>query len=81
MGHSYMQLDLDQLRDLLAAFEQTTITELILKGNDFELTMRRGGQTLVVEPSAALMSSMANVPSVPTAPPPPMPRPLPLLHL
>lgn len=37
-----MQLDIKQLRELLLSIHQTDITELILKGDDFELTVRRG---------------------------------------
>lgn len=38
-----MQLDLNQLRELLAALDRTEISELTLKGTDFELTVRKGG--------------------------------------
>ncbi|WP_424101980.1 acetyl-CoA carboxylase biotin carboxyl carrier protein [Moorena producens] len=37
-----MALDINQLRDLLAAIAQTDITELTLKSDDFELTVRKG---------------------------------------
>lgn len=37
-----MQLDLNQLRELLAILSQTDIAELTLKSNDFELTIRKG---------------------------------------
>ena len=37
-----MQLDLDQLRELLASLNQTDISELNLKGENFELVVRRG---------------------------------------
>ncbi|HEY9895284.1 MAG TPA: acetyl-CoA carboxylase biotin carboxyl carrier protein [Candidatus Sericytochromatia bacterium] len=37
-----MSLDLNELRELLAAIDQTDITELTLKSADFELTVRRG---------------------------------------
>ncbi len=44
-----MPLDLSELRELLTALNQTDIAELILKSEDFELTVRRGlrstGQT------------------------------------
>jgi len=42
-----VQLDLDQLRELLASLNQTDISELNLKGENFELVVRRGpdGQT------------------------------------
>lgn len=37
-----MPLDLSELRELLTALNQTDIAELILKSEDFELTVRRG---------------------------------------
>ncbi|AOY82127.1 acetyl-CoA carboxylase biotin carboxyl carrier protein [Moorena producens JHB] len=37
-----MALDINQLRDLLAAIAETDITELTLKSDDFELTVRKG---------------------------------------
>jgi len=37
-----VQLDLNQLRELLAILSQTDITELTLKSSDFELTIRKG---------------------------------------
>lgn len=37
-----MPLDLNELRELLAAINQTDIAELTLKSSDFELTVRRG---------------------------------------
>lgn len=41
-----MQLDLNQLRELLAVFDQTDISELTLKSGDFELTVRKGTHLL-----------------------------------
>ncbi|NJN30380.1 MAG: acetyl-CoA carboxylase biotin carboxyl carrier protein [Synechococcales cyanobacterium RM1_1_8] len=40
-----MQLDLEQLRDLLASLNQTDISELNLKGENFELVVRRGPES------------------------------------
>lgn len=37
-----MQLDLSELRELLAALDRTDISELTLKSGDFELTVRKG---------------------------------------
>ncbi len=37
-----MSLDLNELRELLAAINETDIAELTLKSADFELTVRRG---------------------------------------
>jgi acetyl-CoA carboxylase biotin carboxyl carrier protein len=53
-----VQLDLEQLRELLAAINQTDISELILKSGDLELTVRKGSHR--VEP----MPSVAELPSV-----------------
>lgn len=39
-----MALDLDALRGLLVAIDQTDIAELTLKSADFELTVRRGAR-------------------------------------
>lgn len=36
-----MQLDLNELRELLAALDRTDISELTLKSGDFELTVRK----------------------------------------
>lgn len=43
-----MPLDLSELRELLTALNQTDIAELILKSEDFELTVRRGSR---IEPA------------------------------
>ncbi|KGF72038.1 hypothetical protein DO97_13530 [Neosynechococcus sphagnicola sy1] len=39
-----MPLDFTELRELLAALNQTDITELTVKSEDFELTIRRGSR-------------------------------------
>lgn len=39
---STVELDLNQLRELLAALDKTDISELILKSGDVELTVRKG---------------------------------------
>lgn len=56
-----MSIDFQELRELLAAIAQTDITELTLKSDDFELTVRkdRPAPGLVVPPTA--------VPSLPVA--------------
>ncbi len=41
-----MPIDFEQLRDLLSAIAQTGLTEVILKNEDFELTVRQGLVTL-----------------------------------
>ena len=40
-----MTLDLNQLRELLAAIAQNDIAELTLKSDDFELSVRKGSST------------------------------------
>lgn len=59
-----MPLDLTELRELLTALNQTDISELTLKADDFELTVRRGAR-LEMAPIAA-----APVPQPTIAPPP-----------
>lgn len=61
-----MPLDLNELRELLTALNQTDIAELTLKSDDFELTVRRGSRS----------DSTATAPGIPIAPsiaPPVMP--------
>lgn len=41
-----MQLDLNQLRELLADIDKTNISELTLKSDDFELMVRKGGSSI-----------------------------------
>lgn len=59
-----MPLDLTELRELLTTLNQTDISELTLKGDDFELVVRRGTR-MEVAPAAIA----ATTPS-PVAPPP-----------
>lgn len=70
-----MSLDLSELRELLAAINQTDIAELILKSDDFELTVRRGIRT-EGHLYAALNSVLPAGEMVP-GPTPPMPSPAP----
>lgn len=41
-----MSIDINQLRELLSAIAQTELSEVILKSDDFELTVRKGITTL-----------------------------------
>jgi acetyl-CoA carboxylase biotin carboxyl carrier protein len=59
-------LDLSELRELLTALNQTDISELTLKGEDFELVVRRG---MRVESAAAAAIVSAPVPIVPPSEP------------
>ncbi|MBD1844037.1 acetyl-CoA carboxylase biotin carboxyl carrier protein [Cyanobacteria bacterium FACHB-63] len=61
-----MPLDLTELRELLTALSQTDISELTLKADDFELTVRRGSR--VEAPAIAPVPGVMPQPVV--APPP-----------
>jgi len=52
-----MQLDFNQLRDLIAALDQTDIAELSLKSGELELTIRRGASTSEAGGSSGVSSS------------------------
>ncbi len=70
-----MQLDLNQLRELLADLDKTNISELTLKSADFELTVRKevspGSQTLspveTLLTTAGVSSQLVSSPVIPTA--------------
>ena len=78
-----MALDLNELRELLEAIDQTDIAELTLKSADFELTLRRGVRPAeVVAVSTAPAIAPSPVPTLepaepavtsPTPSPPPPP--------
>ncbi|NER36257.1 MAG: acetyl-CoA carboxylase biotin carboxyl carrier protein [Oscillatoria sp. SIO1A7] len=82
-----MQMDLNQLRELLGALDKTDISELILKSDDFELTVRKGidfrnrelastGVELITEPNAAPASGSGTVPAeAPSSAPARQPEP------
>lgn len=48
-----MDLNVSELRELVAALNQTDISELILKSADFELTLRKPGAMTVVTTAPA----------------------------
>lgn len=56
-----MQLDIEQLRDLLTALHQTDINELKLKGENFELQVRRGASPDVTIRSVEVAAAAAPV--------------------
>lgn len=70
-----MSINYSELRELLQAIAQTDITELILKSEDFELTVRksvspvtitpRGEVSVPISPPVAVVSP----PTLPTTPP------------
>lgn len=61
-----MPLNLQELRDLLAELNQTDISELSLKAEDFELTIRRG----TAVSAAQVIAAPPSQPSLPVTPPP-----------
>jgi acetyl-CoA carboxylase biotin carboxyl carrier protein len=75
-----VQLDLNQLRELLADLDKTNISELTLKSADFELTVRKevspGSQALssveTLLTAAGVGSQLVSSPVVPTAIVPPV---------
>lgn len=65
-----MELDLNQLRELLTALDQTNIAELTLKSGDLELTVKKGraaGAELIVTTPVdpAVISHPVNLSAVP----------------
>jgi acetyl-CoA carboxylase biotin carboxyl carrier protein len=71
-----VQLDLNQLRELLADFDKTDISELTLKSGDFELTVRKDTHLRErLTPPAPPPPGAA--PGWSAAPPPPAPPQLP----
>ncbi|MBE9178212.1 acetyl-CoA carboxylase biotin carboxyl carrier protein [Oculatella sp. LEGE 06141] len=67
-----MELDFNELRELLAALNQTDIAELTLKSNDFELVIRKGtqGSDRVVIQERSNVPDALTVPSISVAPAP-----------
>lgn len=76
-----MQLDLNQIKELLASLNDTDISELTLKGDNFELMVRRGSeQQEIMLPPAPLpqAAQMVQMPAaLPTGAAAPAPTPLP----
>jgi len=71
-----VQLNFNELRELIAALNQTDIAELTLKSADFELTVRKGDRGIMTslsgDASGSAASPAAGVPSASTSPPPTM---------
>ena len=64
-----MSINFQELRDLLGAISQTDITELVLKNDDFELTVRKDKGLVAVAPTAISPQIVDAVPSpTPTSP-------------
>jgi acetyl-CoA carboxylase biotin carboxyl carrier protein len=72
-----VSINFQELRELLGAISQTDITELILKNDDFELTVRKDKGLVAVAPAAVSPQIVEAVPStapttsVTITPPPP----------
>lgn len=72
-----MSINFQELRELLGAIAQTDITELVLKNDDFELTVRKEKGLVAVAPTAISPQIVEAVPStapttsVTITPPPP----------
>ncbi|MEO1180460.1 MAG: acetyl-CoA carboxylase biotin carboxyl carrier protein [Cyanobacteria bacterium J06636_28] len=67
-----MDLDFSELRQLVAALDQTDIAELTLKNPSFELTLRKAtapSQSVVLAPDAAVQPVVPSPPPTLTAPP------------
>jgi len=64
-----VSINFQELRDLLGAISQTDITELVLKNDDFELTVRKEKGLVAVAPTAISPQIVDAVPSpTPTSP-------------
>lgn len=71
-----MSINFNELRELLAAIAQTDITELTLKSEDFELTVRKttpaiSTPNMGVSPGTAPTGTVSP-PATPSVPPPPI---------
>ena len=75
-----MELDFNGLRELLAAINQTDVSEFTLKKGDFELIVRKGGLVSYSAPPSLPLpepSAAVSLPPVALPPPPPVaPHPL-----
>ncbi|MBW4515444.1 MAG: acetyl-CoA carboxylase biotin carboxyl carrier protein [Timaviella obliquedivisa GSE-PSE-MK23-08B] len=73
-----MELDFNGLRELLAAINQTDVSEFILKKGDFELVVRKGGAPSYSAPSSLPIPEPSAAVSLPPValPPPVAPQPL-----
>lgn len=62
-----MSINFQELQDLLGAISQTDITELILKNDDFELTVRKETGTAVPQATTAVAPAVVETKSSPAA--------------
>ncbi len=75
-----MQLDFEQLQALLSAVRESDISELSLKGESFELLVKRGASTAAVvlpsvPPAMPVSQPVTPVPAPLPVPPPPAAAP------
>lgn len=64
-----MELNVNELRDLVAALSQSDIAELTLKSSSFELTLRKQGMvTAAVSPAPVVVDAVAPLPAKPAEP-------------
>lgn len=63
-----MELSFNELRDLVAALNQSDVAELTLKSADFELTLRKQGALAVATSPVAIAPSPGIAPAPPTGP-------------
>jgi acetyl-CoA carboxylase biotin carboxyl carrier protein len=54
VGNAIVELNFSELRELVTTLSQTDISELTLKGADFELTLRKQGAIPATAPVAAI---------------------------
>jgi acetyl-CoA carboxylase biotin carboxyl carrier protein len=71
-----VSINYSELRELLQAIAQTDITELILKSEDFELTVRKSVSPVTITPRGEVSSvpisppvAVVSPPTLPTTPP------------
>ncbi|URR35388.1 acetyl-CoA carboxylase biotin carboxyl carrier protein [Thermosynechococcus sp. HN-54] len=72
-----MELDLNQVRELLLMFDQTSVTELNLKSGELELQLRKREQFSGSTPVVVAPAPVPTVPSVPASAPTLSPEPEP----
>lgn len=65
-----MAIDFNQLRELLTAIDQTDISELTLKSDDFELTVRKAVRSTPSLDALPPVSGSIVVPTIPAVMPP-----------
>jgi acetyl-CoA carboxylase biotin carboxyl carrier protein len=73
-----VNINLSEIRELIAILNQTDVTELTIEAESFKLSIRKEGGKAVVVPSSGsapvvLTPATAQTPAVPTVPPPEKP--------